>query len=132
MPRPTSKQPTELELEIIKILWRDGPSTVRHVREQLEPFRELAHNSVMTVMGIMTDKGYLRRRLQSNGNGYLYTARIRRNATVRGMLSDLVDRAFSGSTMDAILQLLDTSDLDAEELAQLRSEVDRKAKERDS
>ncbi|QDU12092.1 BlaI/MecI/CopY family transcriptional regulator [Gimesia aquarii] len=132
MPRPTSKQPTELELEIIKILWRDGPSTVRHVREQLEPFRELAHNSVMTVMGIMTDKGYLRRRLQSNGSGYLYTARIRRNATVRGMLSDLVDRAFAGSTMDAILQLLDTSDLDTEELTQLRRELDRKAKERDS
>ncbi|QDV17457.1 Penicillinase repressor [Gimesia panareensis] len=132
MSRPSSKQLTELELEIVKILWRDGPSTVRHVREQLEPFRKLAHNSVMTMMGIMTDKNYLKREPLPKGPGYLYTARIRRDSTLKNMLVDVVDRAFSGSSMDAILKLLDTSDLDAEELKQLRQKVDNIAKERES
>ena len=81
MPRPTSKHPTELELEILKILWRRGPSTVREVREQLQPFRVLAHNSVMTVMGIMTEKGYLRR--SGDSSGYVYAARIREGSIRR-------------------------------------------------
>ena len=130
MVRPPSRYPTELELEILKVLWEDGPSPVRHVRERIAPFRKLAHNSVMTIMGIMAEKGYLRRRQQASG--YIYTASVKRANTLRYMLSDLVDRAFSGSRVDAILQLLDTSDLDADDIARLRGEVDRKLKEQDS
>ena len=130
MVRPPSRYPTELELEILKVLWEDGPSPVRHVRERIAPFRKLAHNSVMTIMGIMAEKGYLRRRQQASG--YIYTASVKRANTLRYMLSDLVDRAFSGSRVDAILQLLDTSDLDADDIARLRGEVDRKLREQDS
>ena len=130
MVRPPSRYPTELELEILKVLWEDGPSPVRHVRERIAPFRKLAHNSVMTIMGIMAEKGYLRRRQQASG--YIYTASVKRANTLRYMLSDLVDRAFSGSRVDAILQLLDTSDLDAGDIARLRGEVDRKLREQDS
>ncbi len=57
MVRPTSKHPTELELEILKILWRAKPLTGRQVRDALAEFRELAYTSVMTVMGTMEDKG---------------------------------------------------------------------------
>ena len=57
MARPRSRFPTELELDILKTLWRSGPATVRQVREALEPQRSLAHTSVMTVMNIMVDKG---------------------------------------------------------------------------
>jgi BlaI family transcriptional regulator, penicillinase repressor len=130
MVRPPSRYPTELELEILKVLWEDGPSPVRHVRERLEPFRKRADNSVMTIMGIIEEKGYLRRRQESSG--YIYSAKVRRANTLGSMLSDLVDRAFSGSRLDAILQLLDTSDLNAEDIARLRSEVNRKLKEQDS
>ena len=79
---------------------------------------------------IMAEKGYLRRRQEASG--YIYTASVKRANTLRKMLSDLVDRAFSGSRVDAILQLLDISDLDAEDIARLRGEVDRKLKEHDS
>jgi BlaI family transcriptional regulator, penicillinase repressor len=130
MVRPPSRYPTELELEILKVLWEDGPSPVRHVRERLEPFRKRTDNSVMTIMGIMEEKGYLRRRQESSG--YIYSAKVRRANTLGSMLSDLVDRAFSGSRLDAILELLDTSDLNAEDIARLRSEVNRKLKEQDS
>ena len=50
MARPISKHPTELELEILKIFWREGPLTGREVRDQLAEFRDLAYTSVMTIM----------------------------------------------------------------------------------
>ena len=53
MARPASQHPTELELEILKVIWRDGACTVRNVREALAPTRKLAHTSVITVMNIM-------------------------------------------------------------------------------
>ena len=129
MPRPASKHPTELELEILKILWRDGPCTVRQVREALEAQRKLAHTSVMTVLGIMTDKGYVRRK--ELPSGYLYTPRISERKTVRQMLGDLVHRAFGGSAFDAAMHLLDAAELDEEELKQLRRMLREKQKESD-
>ena len=130
MARPTSRHPTELELEILKILWRDGPGSVREVRDPLAETRDLAYTSVMTVMNIMTDKGYLKRAKQ--GSSYVYRPQINEQATLRRMLGDLVDRAFDGSAVAAVLSLLETSDIDAEELKRLRALIGRKAKERSS
>ncbi|MCL4694715.1 MAG: BlaI/MecI/CopY family transcriptional regulator, partial [Candidatus Hydrogenedentes bacterium] len=62
MPRIPSRFPTDLELAILKILWQRGPSTVRQVRDELAKERDLAYTSVMTIMTIMADKGYVRRR----------------------------------------------------------------------
>ena len=112
MARPASTHPTELEMEILKILWRDGPSHVRHVRDDLVGFRDLAYTSVMTIMTIMVEKGYLQRVKQDNY--FVYRARITRESTTRGMLRDLVERAFDGSAAAAMVNLLETSDLDAE------------------
>lgn len=118
MARPSSPHPTDLELEILKILWRDGPSVVQHVRDALAPERKLAYSSVITIMNIMTDKGYLGR--VKDGKGYRYKARIRAESTKRQMLTDLVDRAFDGSAAALMLNLIETRGLDADELAKLR------------
>src|SRR5690242_2168256 len=130
MARPASPHPTELELEILKILWRLGPSTVRQVREALAPERPLAHTSVITTMNIMTDKGYLAR--TTEGNSHTYTAKATRAAIRKRMLSDLVRRAFDGSAIAVMLNLLDTADLEADDLAQLRRRLEEKRKEKRS
>lgn len=130
MPRPPSQHPTDLELEILKVLWRLGPSPVRRVREALaagagalhEP-RELAYTTVMTVMTIMTQKGYLRR--TRSDTGYIYHAKARRDLTTGRMLRDLVDRAFSGSAGAAVVNLLESSEIPPEELRRLRELIDR-------
>jgi predicted transcriptional regulator len=119
-----------LELEILKILWRDGPASVRHVRDALAPGRELAYTSVMTIMTIMTRKGYLRREKQ--GTSYIYHPCQSADAMTRGILSDLVDRVFDGSAVAVMLNLLETADIDAAELKELRKLIDRKAKEKSS
>ena len=137
MPRPASQHPTDLELEILKTLWRIGPSNVRRVRDALaagaadSPPRDLAYTTVMTVMTIMTKKGYVRRdksRDKSRAEGgYVYRAKVAQQSTTLRMLRDLVDRAFSGSTGAAVLNLLESSEITPDELRQLRELIDRKA-----
>ena len=127
MARPPSRHPTELELEILKIMWDTGPAPVRRVRAALAEStgRDLAYTSVMTVMGIMTDKGYLKRK--KKGVGYEYQTRIRRTRTTRQMLRDLIDRAFDGSAGAVALKLLQEADLDDDQLCQIREILDRKS-----
>ena len=128
MGRPPSRHPTELELEILKVIWRDGPANVRHVMEAIAKARKLAYTSVMTVMNIMVRKRYLARRKE--GPGYVYRARLGQDKAARGMLDDLVDRVYDGSAMAVMLNLLETADVDAPELEKLVELINRKAKRR--
>ncbi len=123
MGRPSSKHPTELELEILKILWRRGPLPVRGVRDALVSFRDLAYSSVITIMNIMVRKNYLTRK--NEGASYVYRARISQTATTARMLKDMVERAFDGSAMAVMLKLLETSDLDKAEVGRIRAILDR-------
>ncbi len=127
MARSTSKHPTELELEILKVLWRDGPLTGREVRDRLAEVRDLAYTSVMTVMGIMEDKGYVKRK--KSGKTFIYSPRITEAATKKRMLKDVVDRVYEGSTMSVVVNLLESADIDPDELKQLRALIKRKADE---
>lgn len=124
MSRPPSALPTQLELEILKIIWRDGPVSVRQVRDALADSRPLAYTSVMTTMTIMVRKKYLSRRKVDGA--FAYTARIAEEATLGGMLRDLIRRAFDGSTT-AVMQNLLKNDLDADELKHLRRLIDDRA-----
>ncbi len=130
MARPQSKNPTELELEILKVLWRIGPATGRAVRDELAADRDLAYTSVMTILNIMEEKGYVRRK--KSGNSFIYSPRAKKETTTRRMLEDVVDRVFEGSTIAAMVNLLETSDVDDEELKQLRELLNRKRKEQSS
>ncbi len=127
MARPPSRHPTELELEILKILWRDGPLAVRDVRDRLAEFRDLAYTSVMTIMNIMTDKGYLDRR--KDGARFIYEAAVTENETSRNMLGDLVERLFDGSAAAVMLNLLESGEIDERELRDLRRLIDEKMAE---
>ena len=128
MARPPSRNPTELELEILKILWHNGPLPVRGVRDRLAGTRDLAYTSVMTIMNIMVGKKYLTRRKQ--GPSYVYRSRVTQKATTGRMLKDLVHRVFEGSAVAVMVNLLDTADVDEAELRELRQLIDRKTTEK--
>lgn len=131
MVRPASEHPTELELELLKILWREGPLPVREVREHLASGpaqRKLAHSSVITILNIMVRKKYLRRRKQ--GKAYIFRPRVTEEAVAGGMLRDLVDRVFDGSAAGLMVKLLETGDVDQHELEELRKLIDRTNKGR--
>ena len=61
MSRRVSKHPTELELEILRVLWESGPLTGQAIRSALAPDRSLTYQSVMTVLGIREEKRYVTR-----------------------------------------------------------------------
>lgn len=128
MTRSPSRHPTELELEILKVLWQRGPATVKQVREALAPVRDLAYTSVMTMMTIMIGKGYLERK--KDGRSFTYRAVYREEKASRNMLQDVVDRLFGGSATAVMQHLLETSDLDDEELKKIRALISRKKRER--
>lgn len=130
MARPSSAHPTELELEILKILWQDGPRTADALREALATAsraRDLTHSSVSTVVKIMVRKQYIQR--TKRGRSFVYEARVTEKETNRGMLGDLVDRVFEGSATTVVLELLETKDLDAEELQTIRRMINQKRRE---
>ena len=125
MARTASRHPTELELEILKIIWRSKRATGREVLEALVPTRKLAYTSVVTILGIMTRKGYVRRRKATGG--FVYEPRISERVTARQMLRDLVDRVFRGSTSAVLLNLLEDREFDDNELAAIRQMIDDKS-----
>jgi BlaI family transcriptional regulator, penicillinase repressor len=127
MARPASRHPTELELEILKILWRDGPASGRQVRDTLAATRDLAYTSVMTILNIMARKGYLER--SKAEGGYTHRARVSERTTGGQMVRDLVDRVFDGSAGALMLNLLETNELSADELRRLRELINRQTEE---
>lgn len=128
MARPASEYPTELELAILKVLWLKAPQTVQGVREGLAATgRELAHSSVITVMNIMVRKGYLRR--DKAGRAFRFTPLVEQQGVSRQMLGDIVNRVFDGSASAVMLELLETSDVDADDIAAIRRLINRKSRE---
>jgi predicted transcriptional regulator len=128
MSRPTTDHPTDLELQILHVLWDQAPLPVREIRQRLaDAGRDLAHTSVITVLNIMVRKGYVKRARQANA--FLFSPQVQKESVSRRMVQSLVDRVFGGSTLAVMQHLLETSDIDAEELAQIRQLIKRKAKE---
>jgi BlaI family transcriptional regulator, penicillinase repressor len=132
MARRGSEHPTQLELEILKILWEVSPLSARDVREQLkqQSARDLAYSSVITMLNIMVRKGYLKRR--KDGKAFLFTPRVDRESVAGEMTGDLLSRLFDGSASAMVLNLIETADLDAEELTELRRLITRKSREQQS
>lgn len=128
MARPASRFPTELELQILKILWRKGPLLVRQVRDALaeEQNRDLAHTSVVTTLHTMTDKGLLHRRQQ--GKAYRFSARVQEQQVSQNMLNDLLDRVFDGSAEALLLNLLESEHVSDAEHRELRRIINRRKK----
>ena len=128
MARPRSECPTELELQILKVLWQRSPLRVREVRDALaEAGRDLAHTSVITTLNVMAGKKYLRRWMQ--GKACLFEPRVSRDEAHRRMLGDVVRCVFDSSVKAVLLGLFDCTELDVSELKELRRLIDQKTKE---
>ena len=85
-----SGQLTPLELEIMKVVWGRGVSTVRDVYEALLERRKIAYTTVMTMMNILEQKGYLKK--TQKDRAYLYQATRPQKQVIRGMVREFVDR----------------------------------------
>ena len=121
MARPRQPHPTPAELEVLQVLWRLGPCSVRQVRQALNQQPPRAYTTVMSLLNIMADKGLVRRRAQ--GRAFVYSARADRETTLGGILGDVVKRAFDGSAGALVARLLAQSRPDPDELDEIRKVI---------
>ena len=114
-----TSRPTEAELEILRVLWMHGPSTVRQVNERLSSAsRDIGYTTTLKLMQIMAEKGLVTR--DESDRTHVYTARASQNQTQRQLVSDLVDRAFGGSAAALVLQALSAHPASAAELEEIQ------------
>ena len=130
MARPKEEQPTAGELEILKVLWDRGPSTVRDVMQALHEERPRAYTSVMSLLNVMTDKALVVR--EPEGRAFVYRPKVDRERTLRRMVGDLLGRAFEGSAHELVAHLLDQKKPSAAELDEIRQTIAEYQKQRGS
>ena len=115
-------RPTDAELEILRVLWLRGPSTVREVHEALNKKRPAGYTTVLKFMQIMTDKGLLRRNEEQRA--HVYQASAPQTETQRMLVGELLDKAFGGSAANLVMQALASKPASAEELSSIRQMLD--------
>src|SRR5262245_18683548 len=122
MPRPPSQHPTDGELEILRVLWDRGPSSLSEICESLRQGRDVATTTVATILRVMLDKGHVRRKPVRRG--HQWSAAVTQNATARSLVGKLVDGVFDGSAGRLAAHLIEAGKLSPEELSELRKLID--------
>jgi len=113
---------TEAELRLMDVLWSKGASTVQQVLDALPEHPALAYNTVLTTIRILEKKGYVRH--SKDGRAHVYRAKVRREDATRSEIQRLVSRFFENSHQLLVLNLLESRDIDAEEMKRLRQVLD--------
>jgi BlaI family transcriptional regulator, penicillinase repressor len=118
--RPDSPMPTAAEADILAVLWRLGPATVREVHYALE--KDCDYNTTLTQMRLMTEKGLLVR--SERYRSHLYEPAVSKNRMQTRIAGDLLKRIFGGSSKGLILSALGAQPTTSEERAEIRRMLD--------
>jgi BlaI family penicillinase repressor len=121
MKQPPHK-PTASELEILRVLWSRGPSTVREVHESLSEKKELGYTTVLKLLQIMTTKGTVKR--NETQRAHVYEACLPAEQTKRQLAGDMLQRVFEGSASQLMMHALAGRKSSPEEIDELRHMLD--------
>ncbi len=108
---------TSLELLIMQVLWREGPSNVLRVQKNLPPSSDLAYTTVQTMLNVLQRKGRVRRTLK--GRAYEYRPVVSEEKVLRQAVRDLVERMFGGSSEELVMSLIKSRQVDPARIADL-------------
>ena len=123
MARSKSATLTEAELSIMNVLWDKGPATVHDVLQAIPAKPNLAYNSVLTIIRILETKGYVKH--VKDKRAHIYMPKIGREDATRFEVRHLISRFFGDSHERLLLNILEESSIDAEELARMRQLLER-------
>jgi predicted transcriptional regulator len=115
-------KPTEAELEILQILWRSGPVTVRFVNDELNKKRRIGYTTTLKMMQIMLEKGMLSR--NEENRSHLYSPLLNENDTQNFLLNRLVKSAFGGSALKLVVSALGNGKTSKTELDEIKKFID--------
>jgi len=113
---------TGQELEIMKVIWKLGPVTVRQVYEDLLDRRKIAYTTVMTMMNILEQKGFLKKK--HGEKAFIYAPSKPEGQVLRAMVREFVDRVFNGAAEPLLVHLVEDEQLSAKELDDIRRSID--------
>lgn len=122
MARPGSSQPTEVELQILQVLWEHGPTTVRQIHNALAPAKGTNYSTTVKMLSVMLDKGLVKR--DESVRPQVYRPATTQQATQRRMLRHLIQRAYDGSASSLVLHALSSQKATPGELAEIRQLLD--------
>jgi BlaI family transcriptional regulator, penicillinase repressor len=131
---PLSPRPTDAELEILRVLWRRGPSTVREVLGDLGREEQPGYTTVLKLLQIMTDKGLVLRDEPGRApqdRAHVYRPALAEEETQMQLVSHLLDRAFGGSAAKLVMRALSTRPASGDELTAIRLLLDEVEARRD-
>jgi predicted transcriptional regulator len=109
--------PTDQELEILKVVWQRGEATVREVFRDLSAQRKIAYTTVLTMMGILEQKGHLKK--TAGERAYIYKPTKPQQQVVGSMVTEFVHRVFNGSARPLLVHLVENPDIRPDELAEI-------------
>jgi predicted transcriptional regulator len=121
------QKPSELEQQVLAVLWDQGPSTVRDVLTALPDGKERAYTTVLTVLQILEKKGLARH--TRDGLAHVYHAKVTREEVVQPMLKGLVKGVFGGDPARVVQALLQSGSVGPDELKQIRKLINDAARE---
>jgi BlaI family penicillinase repressor len=110
---------TPLELEVMRVLWRTGPTSVQEVHRGIQERRKLAYNTVQTMLTILHRKGKVKR--VAEGRAYIYSAAVSHEKTAASAVKTLIDRLFGGKPESLVLNMVKSRQLTPAQLAELQS-----------
>jgi BlaI family transcriptional regulator, penicillinase repressor len=116
------QKPTASELEILRVLWSHGPSTVREVYEALSEKKAIGYTTVLKLLQIMTTKGSVRR--NETQRAHVYEACLPAEQTKRQLAGDILQRVFEGSASQLMMHALAGGKASQEEIKELRGMLD--------
>ena len=119
MPRQPSKTFTDKELEIMRVVWERGEVSAKEIQEALPGERH--YNSILTIIRVLERKGHLTHRAE--GKAHIYRAKAKQEKAQRHVLRHLIEQVFGGSAAAMVLHLVETGDLSAEDLQEVRQKV---------
>src|SRR5580765_1199529 len=111
-------KPTDAELEILQVLWKCGPGTVREIHLEIEKHKESSYNTTLKLLQIMHDKGLAER--DETRRPQVYRASVPEEQTQRSIIADVLRRVFGGSARKLAMALA-ASDVSAAEIAEIRA-----------
>lgn len=115
-------KPTESEMEILQILWEEGPSTVRTVHEILSGTKESGYTTTLKLMQIMHDKGMLSRNDASKT--HIYSALIKKESVQKQVVGNMIKGLFKGSSAKLVMHALGNHRASSEEISEIKKYLD--------
>jgi predicted transcriptional regulator len=129
MAHSSQRRPTEAELAILRVLWSEGPCTVRQVHDVLARSQPTGYTTVLKLLQIMTEKGLVLR--DESQRSHVYRPAHSEARTQKQLVGDLLERAFGGSALKLVMQALASRRASAEELTEIRKLVEQLQRERE-